>query len=183
MVARKSSITNAFVNAVLPARAPTPDEIGEALSILSMSPDNVRCAYCGDKSTEWDHLRPLVKDQRPTGYISEIANLVPACGKCNQSKGNKPWREWMLSSARLSPTGRGVANVNKRVAALEQYARWKDPTRVDFSSILGADEWERYWQLCDEVIADLHKAHDVAVALRSRVKEWLGRDAPTPMER
>jgi len=89
MMSRKSSITNAFVNSLIPVVEPTVDEIEEALRILGMSADDVRCAYCGDVSTEWDHLRPLVVNRRPTGYISEIGNLVPACGKCNQSKGNK----------------------------------------------------------------------------------------------
>ena len=103
MVSRKSSITNAFVNAIIPTIPPTNDEIAKALTILGMEPDDVRCAYCGDKATEWDHLRPLVAKRRPTGFISEIANLVPACGKCNQSKGGSDWRKWMLSKARLSP--------------------------------------------------------------------------------
>ena len=48
-----------------------------------------------------DHLRPLVKDKEPTGYISEIHNLVPSCGKCNQSKGNKEWKAWMRRDPRF----------------------------------------------------------------------------------
>src|SRR5437773_5742088 len=80
MVSRKSSITNAFVNAIIPVVPPTVNEIEEALRILEMEPDDLRCAYCGDKASEWDHLRPLVKGRRPTGYISEIGNLVPSCG-------------------------------------------------------------------------------------------------------
>ena len=105
LVSRKSSITNAFVNTLIPQITPALDEIEEALAILGMDASDVQCAYCGDKMTEWDHLRPLVVEQRPTGYISEIANLVPACNKCNQSKGNTGWRKWMLSKkARHSPT-------------------------------------------------------------------------------
>ena len=60
---------------------------------------------------------PARRKTPATGFITEIANLVPACGKCNQSKGNKPWRDWMLSGAKLSPTGRAVANVADRVSA------------------------------------------------------------------
>lgn len=169
MVSRKSSITNAFVNAVIPTVMPTATDINEALAILAMTPDDVRCAYCGDKATEWDHLRPLVRDRRPTGFISEIANLVPACGKCNQSKGNRPWRDWLVSGARLSPTGRGVDGIEQRIAALERYEHWKSPTQIDFCSILGAEDWNLYWSLCDAVNEELRRAHDVAVALRSRV--------------
>ena len=88
---RSSSITNAFVNAIVPKVLPNSEQIESALKTLRISSNMVVCCYCGDTSTEWDHLRPVVRDKKPTGYISEIANLVPACGKCNQSKGNKDW--------------------------------------------------------------------------------------------
>lgn len=169
MVSRKSSITNAFVNALIPTIAPSVEEIEEALSTLGMAHDDVRCAYCGDRSTEWDHLRPLVMKRRPTGFISEIANLVPACGKCNQSKGNKPWRDWVLSDAKLSPTGRGLTGIEQRIKRLQNYEQWKLPTRVDFSSIVGTEEWERYWALCEAVNDELRRAQEVANALRTRI--------------
>jgi hypothetical protein len=175
MTSRKSSITNAFVNAIIPVIAPTPDEIEESLLILGMQLTDVRCAYCGDKATEWDHLRPLVLDRRPTGYVSEIANLVPACGKCNQSEGNKPWRTWMLSSANLSPTGRRLAGVPDRVARLEAYERWRPPRKIDFESILGKQVWEQYWSLCENVIAELRRNQEVANGLRDRIAETIGR--------
>jgi hypothetical protein len=169
MVSRKSSITNAFVSAIIPVVPPTHEEVELALQILGMEPDNVRCAYCGDPSTEWDHLRPLVVGRRPTGFISEIANLVPACGKCNQSKGNKQWRSWIVSNARLSPTGRGLAGVATRITQLEAYENWRAPTQVDFISILGRDEWEKYWKLCEDVIDELRECQQVADSIRSRV--------------
>jgi len=169
MVSRKSSVTNAFVNSIVPVVPPTADEIDEALSILGMEPADVRCAFCGDKATEWDHLRPLVLKHRPTGFISEIANLVPACGKCNQSKGNKPWRDWMLGKAALSPTGRAVAGTPERIIRLEAYEKWRSPTRIEFEAILGAEIWEQYWRLLDDVNAELRRCHDVAVSIRSRV--------------
>src|SRR5215471_14811557 len=75
----------------------------KALTVLQLDPDDLRCAYSGDKATEWDHLRPLISGQEPTGYISEIQNLVPVCGKCNQSKGNSHWRSWMEGNAKLCP--------------------------------------------------------------------------------
>ncbi len=124
IMSRKTSITNAFVCAVIPVLPPLLEEIDEALCILGMDPWNVRCAYCGDAKSEWDHLRPLVLKRRPTGYISEIANLVPSCGKCNQSKGNSDWHEWIVNpTKKRSPTGRGLANVAEHVARLEEYER------------------------------------------------------------
>lgn len=116
---RTSSITNSFVNGVIPAIMPSDGEIALALGVLGMDASDVRCAYCGDPATEWDHLNAIVRDKRPTGYISEIHNLVPACGKCNQSKGNKPWREWMFGPSPLSPASRGVGDVVERDDAPE----------------------------------------------------------------
>jgi hypothetical protein len=170
MVSRKSSITNAFVNAVIPTIAPTIEEIDEALTILGMTPDDVRCAYCGDKATEWDHLRPLVVKHRPTGNVSEIANLVPSCGKCNQSKGNTPWRAWIMSgTAKHSPTKRNIADLNSRIARLEAYEQWKAPTVIDFEAVLGNDAWSSYWQLWDALIAEMRKCQEVADLLREQI--------------
>ena len=174
MVGRKSSITNAFVSAIIPVVPPTLDEIERALAILAMTPEDVRCAYCGDMSTEWDHLRPLVLNRRPTGFISEIGNLVPSCGKCNQSKGNKSWRDWMRGNATRSPTGRGLKDVEIRAARLEAYEAWRAPTRLDFEAIVGAKEWEEYWTLCEDVVRELHRSQSVADEIRSRVLCALG---------
>ena len=44
-----------------------------------------RCAYCDKKSKlTMDHIIPLSKGGRHS-----IGNILPACGKCNSSKGNK----------------------------------------------------------------------------------------------
>jgi hypothetical protein len=42
---RSSSITNAFINAIVPAIEPTEEEEIEALRILDISPDDIRCIY------------------------------------------------------------------------------------------------------------------------------------------
>jgi len=176
MVSRKSSITNAFVNAILPTVPPTPEEIERALQILQMEPSDLRCSYCGDKASEWDHLRPIVDKLRPTGYISEIANLVPSCGKCNQSKRNAYWKTWMLSEAPLSPTGRKLANVAELVARLEAYERWKSPTKLDFQTILGDETWMKYWSMWESVISELKDCQAFADSLRDLISEGLKRN-------
>jgi hypothetical protein len=112
-------------------------------------------------------------NRRPTGFISEIANLVPSCGKCNQSKGNKPWRDWMLGSAKLSPTGRGLSDVADRVCRLEAYERWRAPTKIEFESIVAPDVWKNYWSLCERVIEDMRRCQEVADSIRAQVLERL----------
>jgi 5-methylcytosine-specific restriction endonuclease McrA len=55
---------------------------------------NDKCAYCGqppidEKSLTLDHVKPKSK-----GGEDLTANCVPACKKCNHSKGSLEWKEW-----------------------------------------------------------------------------------------
>ena len=165
---RSSSITNSFVNGVIPVVVPTAAEIRAALDVLGMS-DVVTCAYCGDTSTEWDHLRPLVVAKRPTGFISEIQNLVPACGKCNQSKGNKHWKIWMLSKARLSPASRDIVGLEDRVSRLETFENWRPPTHVDFAAVVSPDLWKQHWENHDRLQSEMKTSELVASQIRAEV--------------
>lgn len=162
--ARSSSLTNSFVNSIIPVFQPSEDEIIEALEILGMAPGSVSCAYCGAPATEWDHLRPLVKDKRPTGYVSEIANLVPTCGKCNQSKGGSDWRAWMTGPAELSPRTRGIADLERRIECIERYSQWREPVKVDFEQLAGSELWSQHWdnhRRLLEMVADCQETADV----------------------
>jgi 5-methylcytosine-specific restriction endonuclease McrA len=51
---------------------------------------NSICFYCGSKNEiQTDHVIPIAKGGR-----TSIGNLVPACRRCNQSKGAKLLVEW-----------------------------------------------------------------------------------------
>jgi hypothetical protein len=167
---RTSSITNAFVNSIIPSIPPSQDDVDAALAILGMSANEVRCAYCGDPSTEWDHLRPLVSDKRPTGFVSEIGNLVPSCGKCNQSKGNKEWSIWITSAARLSPKTRGVPNLDGRIARLRAYERWRPKTPVDFEAMVPKELWDQHWQNREKLVAAMRESQVLADRIREHVE-------------
>ncbi len=172
IMGRASSITNSFINGIIPGVPSSKEEISEALDILGMDKSDVRCAYCGDKNTEWDHLRPLVFEKRPTGYISEIANLVPACGECNQSKGNKPWREWIMSSAPRSPKSRGVPDLEARIERLGEYEKWRDVQPLDFEEIVGKEEWLRHWDNWQRILDEMRTSQAFAAKLRTTIKLW-----------
>jgi hypothetical protein len=161
--ARSSSITNSFVNGIIPYIYPTEIEVKKALEILELNADDLRCAYCGDKLTEWDHLRPIVKNKKPTGYILNIFNLVPACGKCNQSKGNKHWNEWIESDADLSPKTRMVPDLKGRMARLSKYEKWGNVEPVDFESIVDAYIWEEHWNNCEKLHEDMRKEQELVI--------------------
>lgn len=169
VMGRSSSITNAFINAIIPTIEPSEEEELEALRILGMDPKDIRCAYCGDRSTEWDHLRPIISAQEPTGYITEIANLVPSCGKCNQSKGKSRWRTWIQGDARLSPKTRGVPNLKKRIAKLDAYEKWRQPQKIDFAAIVGPKMWRRHRKNWRDVLSMLKKSQELASEIRAIV--------------
>ena len=175
---RSSSVTNSFVNSIIPIVRPEASDVAEALSVLGMTPETIACVYCGDRATEWDHLRPLVIGKKPTGYVSEIANLVPACGKCNQSKGNKPWEQWILSTATLSPKARGVANLAERIERLHAFEQWREPTKVDFETVVGEELWEEHWRNCDALHALMRTSQETADQVQEAVRTALHGKAP-----
>lgn len=165
---RSSSLTNSFVNSIIPVVVPTTEEIRQALATLGMS-KTVTCSYCGDPWTEWDHLRPIVIDQQPTGHIHEIHNLVPACGKCNQSKGNRPWREWMFGDAAKSPKTRGISDIDERAARLQTYEESQAPTKLNLAQIVGAEEWHAYWVRWKDLMVQMRAATEHAARIRALV--------------
>lgn len=163
---RNSSITDSFVNGIIPVIKPTEAEIVEALALLGMNQETIVCAYCGDKSTEWGHLRPIVKDKRPTGEISEIRNLVPACGKCNQSKGNKAWLKWIRGTAKLSPMTRGIADLEERIERLKAFETWDQTAPMDIEAIVGPEDWNQYWHNLRAIESLMRDAQEHADKLR-----------------
>ena len=177
---RSSSITAAFIQAIVPVVEPTDAEVDEAIRILGMNRGRCVCAYCGDPRTEWDHFRPLVTEQRPTGYITEIANLVPACGKCNQSKGSKPWRAWIMSDARRSPKTRDVPRLNDKVSRLEAYEKWREPQKIDFVALVGPVLYDQHWGNWKELLQLMDKAQKLAISVREAAAMALANKALQP---
>ena len=171
ITSRCSSITNAFYNGIIPVIEPSDDEIKEALETLGMTEDTICCAYCGDRYTEWDHLNPLVENKRPTGFISEIHNLVPACGKCNQSKGNKNWKTWMQSSAALSPTTRNIPDIDERINRIEKYEQKYQPRRYDLRAIVGNDLWEQHLHNRDAIIEKMKESQELSDKIKKVISD------------
>jgi len=52
-----------------------------------------RCVYCGKEATTLDHLIPRTSPESSEG----INNLIPACLRCNQNKGDQVMEEWYRS--------------------------------------------------------------------------------------
>lgn len=155
IMGRKSSITNALVNGIIPTIQPTDEQIRDALKILEQDENDVRCVYCGDPITEWDHLHPLIRNEMPTGYITEIGNLVPACGKCNQSKGNSGWKDWMLGNAKQSPKSRNIHDIERRINLLEKYDNHFKKNIVNLKELAGDVLWDKYIKAYNSIISQM----------------------------
>lgn len=173
ITARSSTVTNSFVISIVPFHHPEESEIKKCLKILEMDPQNLRCAYCGDKSTEWDHLRPLVLDKKPTGFISEIRNLVPACGKCNQSKGNKDWRKWIVSDAKKSPKTRKKKDLDRRTANLTSYEKWGKVTAINFEKKINPHIWKQYWDRLEQLHDEMKNCQKLADNISAQIAKGI----------
>lgn len=173
IMGRSSSITNSFVNGIIPCVYPTHAEIKDALDVLDMKETDVRCAYCGAPATEWDHFHPLIVDKKATGYISEIHNLVPACGKCNESKGNSDWETWMRGKAKLSPASRGIPDLEQRIQRLKDYENKFKPMQYDFAAIVGQATWDKYMDMLEDVIDVMRNAQKFSDVIKSNISKTL----------
>ncbi len=173
IASRSSAMRSAFARSLIPNVPPTQAELERAFALLKLDPDDLRCAYCGNPSTEWDHFFPVMRKGKPTGYLTRIQNLVPACSKCNQSKGNRNWLEWIQSSAPLSPRSRGVRKLDRKIKYLKTYEAWGATATVDFSDVLGRSALDQHSEYLDEILALMRQADSHSKALRSQVLEEL----------
>jgi hypothetical protein len=80
---RTSSITNAFINSILPTIEPTEAQVAEALSILGMDESSFSCSYCGDTVSEWDHFRPC-------GLLCRVVIFWLSCDATSDTS----WQNW-----------------------------------------------------------------------------------------
>jgi hypothetical protein len=166
---RSSSITNSFVQAIIPSLEWTPEEEAEALSILDISKEDFRCAYCGNQATDWDHLRPMVKNKRPTGYINEIRNLVPSCGPCNQSKSGADWHSWMLKSKRT----KNLPDLNERIDRLRKFVEWGKVEPINIQDLIDESSWKIHWSNHDAIQNQMKESQIHAARIKAAIKARL----------
>lgn len=169
-------LTYGFVGSILPVKKPNDEELNQALNILGQTKDDIRCVYCGNAYNQLEHFRPLVKNGRPTGYITEIRNLVPSCGTCNYSKGNSDWKEWMSGNAPKSPKSRGIKDIDARIQALERYEQWGNVHPFDvelFRQELGEERWDTYWEYRAQIEAVMRKAHEESQQILAILEKFL----------
>lgn len=141
---RSSTISNAFAVSVTPFIRPTEEELATYYSLLGIKEG--QCAYCLGDGNGRDHLKPLVNNGMPTGYITDIHNLVPCCQKCNSSKGSKSFKAWYKSEEnifRLKKQGMNDDAINERYEVLCAFEDLVPPP-LDYEAIVGKELWDEY---------------------------------------
>ena len=167
---RSSTISNAFAAALAPADAFDEKELVKALKVLGQdSGEGLLCVYCGKEAQSIDHLHSLVVNKKFSGHGHVLGNLVPACKKCNESKGSKPWRDFARA--------KGVsADQIARIAKYSELA--PEPTSEDELRGLYPDLMAAYERLKHQAqdllkVAD-HLANEIHRLEAKRLKRKLG---------
>jgi len=120
------------------------------------------CAFCGTKQApRKDHLVPVI--QRGD-FIPR--NVVPACQKCDDSKGQKEYHEWMLNSnSRRSLKARGFTDerIGERIKLIE---KWQSGYKPMTEAELFGKDYPKY----QEILQKMEQLCEEAKRLTSRVR-------------
>lgn len=169
---RASTISNAFAVSITPYIYPIQEEIDTLYRKLKISEG--QCAYCLGKANAVDHVKPLVTHGLPTGYVTEIKNLVPCCSACNSAKGAKEFSEWYLSErnlARLHKEGLDEQEIAKRYEIILEYiANVSSP--LNYREILGDELWQEYLIRRKELIQMLKDDQEFCDRLSNKIKKY-----------
>jgi hypothetical protein len=115
VASRSSTVTNAFVAALLPHDTYELEVVNEAMVFLKQDLNNLTCVYCSEAPTTWDHLTNLVQGGKANqnGHGHRIYNLVPCCEKCNSSKGKKTFTDWIRGYTHKKKQKAGTSRVKE----------------------------------------------------------------------
>ncbi|MDP4230413.1 MAG: hypothetical protein Q8916_08440 [Bacteroidota bacterium] len=97
------------------------------------------CIYCETKIANcWDHFYSVRSKDKGIINANSITNLVPACGSCNDSRGNKDWRKWIESSAKGSPKSKRVnrRKLNAIICNIQNYEKTYRQSFVNYQKLL-----------------------------------------------
>jgi len=177
LAGRTGTVQGAFWKAVSPHDEFDDEQLAKHLATFLREDIDPQCVYCGGEANEWDHLMPSrerdaaqSKRKKFTGFGSLLSNLVPACGKCNHSKGSKRWREWLKGESAHARRARGRPGHKERVrqlAALERRARrdYRAPPEETATPL-----WIEYEKVLKSIADKLRRADKLAASIRAAAR-------------
>lgn len=111
------SMVERALSECLAARQFGQKEIAEVLAFFGT--DSPKCVFCGAPEVKrWDHLVPVNK-----GGETVLGNMVPACARCDDSKRDLAFEEWIMSDAKWSLKSRGIKDVDQKVERIKAYVQ------------------------------------------------------------
>ena len=170
---RSSTISNAFAISITPYITPNESEVNDSYKALQI--EEGQCAYCLKEGNGKDHLKPLVRNGMPTGYITSIENLIPTCSACNSSKGAKEFKLWYLSEqnvTRLKNKGLDDSTINERYRIICAYEE-KTKGPIDYEEIVGKELWDEYKRRKSDLINKLNEEQEFCDKLNKIIMDKL----------
>jgi hypothetical protein len=164
VMGRKSTFANAFASALAPHDTYVQAEVDEAMRDLGQDPDaELQCVYCGVESATWDHVFNRVVSGEFSGHGHRIRNLVPCCRTCNESKGQKPWREFLET--------RNLPDREERVRRMERFLDSADaqPIGTEAMRHKADEELTRFLEIRSQVFDLMAEADRLAAIIRQKV--------------
>jgi len=148
ITSRQSTLRRSMASTIAHIIPCTPEKEEMCKGIFCDDEEELKCAYCGEKATHLDHLFPLIDGKFPTGYGTEPGNLVPCCSRCNQSKGNKKWNDYIDGLSIDEET----KNASKKKIDNLLKSNLK-PNKIEWDEIDGfREEWDELCNKIDEVL-------------------------------
>ena len=49
----------------------------------------IKCAECGDRATEFHHIRKIVPEGTPQTDVERFCNIKPLCARCHRAEHEK----------------------------------------------------------------------------------------------
>jgi len=118
--------------------------------------DVLECVYCGSSHvSRWDHLYPVTN-----GGDTVLGNMVPACCKCDDSKRDRPFEEFLLNHSALSLSG---DDRQERISRLKRYVLHFQYAPCPLEEKLDSEE-----------IQELRAIQEDTQKLRSRLDSLIG---------
>ncbi len=91
---------------------------------------------------------------------------MPACGKCNQSKSGRHWRQWLTGPALRTPRTRGVEDLDERIRRIEVFERTFHRRQIDLDKLVPKELWDTHWRNHDHLPAVMRESQETADKIR-----------------
>ena len=128
--------------------------------------EELQCVYCGSPEVKrWDHLLPISK-----GGETVLGNIVPSCQRCDDSKRDEYFENWIKSNNKCSPKSRGVKDIDERIRKIKAYVKKYGYHAETLEEKLTKEERKQLEGIRSELRKVRETIEDFGEAYRRRIK-------------